>query len=106
MMDVLFQALGARTEHNDGYPGWKPNLNSPILAVAKDSYQNLFGKEPRWLAIHAGLECGLIGEKYPGMDMISFGPTLRGVHSPAEKIEIASVQKFWDLLLEILKNVK
>ncbi len=106
MVDAVFHSLGARTEHNDGYPGWKPNVHSPILATAVASYKSLFGREPQWLAIHAGLECGLIGEKYPGMDMISFGPTLRGVHSPAEKIEIASVQKFWDFLLEILRNVK
>jgi dipeptidase D len=106
MMDAVFLSLGATTTHNDGYPGWKPNVNSPILAIAKQSYKNLYDKEPHWLAIHAGLECGLIGEKYPGMDMISFGPTLRGVHSPAEKLEIASVQKFWDFLVEILKNVK
>ena len=105
MMDAVFQPLGAVTTHNDGYPGWKPNVNSPILAIAKQSYKNLYDKEPHYLAIHAGLECGLVGEKYPGMDMISFGPTLRGVHSPAEKLEIASVQKFWDFLVEILKNV-
>lgn len=106
MMDAVFQPLGATTTHNDGYPGWKPNVNSPILKIAVASYKSLYNKEPRWLAIHAGLECGLIGEKYPSMDMISFGPTLRGVHSPAERLEIASVQKFWDFMLEILKNVK
>lgn len=105
MMDAVFQPLGARTTHNDGYPGWKPNVNSPVLKTAIRTYNELYGKEPRWLAIHAGLECGLIGEKYPGMDMISFGPTLRGVHSPAERLEIASVQKFWDLLTGILKNL-
>lgn len=105
MMDAVFQPMGARTTHNDGYPGWKPNVNSPVLQTAIRTYHELFGKEPRWLAIHAGLECGLIGEKYPGMDMISFGPTLRGVHSPAERLEIASVQKFWDFLVGILKNI-
>lgn len=104
-MDAVFQPLGAKTTHNDGYPGWKPNVNSPILQIAIASYKELFGKDPRYLAIHAGLECGLIGEKYPGMDMISFGPTLRGVHSPDERLEIASVQKFWDFTLAILKNV-
>lgn len=106
MMDSLFHLAGAETTHNDGYPGWKPNLNSPVLGIARESYKSLFGKEARFLAIHAGLECGLIGEKYPGIDMISFGPTLRGVHAPTEKLEIASVQKFWDFLLEILKNIK
>lgn len=106
MLDAVFQPLGATTRHNDGYPGWKPNVNSPILKIAVETYKSLYNKEPRWLAIHAGLECGLIGEKYPAMDMISFGPTLRGVHSPAEKLEIASVVKFWDFLAGILKNVK
>jgi dipeptidase D len=106
MMDSVFLSMGASTTHGDGYPGWKPNMNSPLIGISKESYKNLFGKEPRFMAIHAGLECGLIGEKYEGMDMISFGPTLRGVHSPAEKLEIASVQKFWDFLLAILKSMK
>jgi dipeptidase D len=105
-LDSVFEPLGACVVHNGGYPGWKPNVHSPLLAMAKESYKKLYGKEPRWLAIHAGLECGLIGEKYPGMDMISFGPTMRGVHSPAEKLEIPSVQKFWDYLMDILKSVK
>jgi dipeptidase D len=105
-LDAVFQALGATTKHSDGYPGWKPNVKSPLLSIARSSYLNLYGKEPRWLAIHAGLECGLIDEKFPGMDMISIGPTMRGVHSPAEKLEIASVLKFWNFLVEILKNVK
>jgi dipeptidase D len=105
MVDSVFFLAGAKTQHGDGYPGWKPNINSKILDIAKKSYFRLFNKEPQYLAIHAGLECGLIGEKFPGMDMISFGPTLRGVHSPDERIEIASVEKFWDFTLEILKNV-
>jgi dipeptidase D len=106
MVDAVFQSMSAITSHNDGYPGWKPNVQSPVLALALQSYRKLFGKEAEYLAIHAGLECGLIGEKFPGMDMISFGPTLRGVHSPDERLEIASVPKFWEFLLEILKNVK
>jgi dipeptidase D len=96
---------GAEVESSDGYPGWKPNLDSPILKLAKDTYKSLNGKEPDVKAIHAGLECGIIGEKFPGMDMVSFGPTLEGVHSPDEKIYIDTVEKFWTFLLAILKNV-
>ena len=95
---------GAEVTTGDGYPGWKPNPSSPILKVAIDSYKKLFGVEPKVKAIHAGLECGLVGDKIAGMDMISFGPTLRGVHSPDERIEIPTVQKFWDFLKDILVN--
>jgi dipeptidase D len=97
---------GAEVETTEGYPGWKPNMASPILKVAKDTYRSLYGKKPDVKAIHAGLECGIIGEKYSGMDMISFGPTLEGVHSPDEKIHIDTVEKFWNFLVTILKNVK
>ena len=79
--------------------------DSEILEVSKQSYKRLFNKDAKVLAVHAGLECGLIGETYPGMDMISYGPDLKGVHSPDERIEIKSVEKFWDLTLEILKNI-
>lgn len=89
----------------DGYPGWKPNLDSPILKVAKSTYRSLNGRDPEVKAIHAGLECGIIGERFPGMDMVSFGPTLEGVHSPDEKIYIDTVERFWNYLLAILKNV-
>lgn len=105
MVDCAFQHKGVKISHADGYPGWKPDLNSKMLLVSKKSYNKLFGADPLVKAIHAGLECGLIGEKYPGMDMISFGPTLMGVHAPGEKIEIHTVQKCWDLLLEVLKSV-
>jgi dipeptidase D len=81
--------------HGDGYPGWAPNPQSPLLEVTKKAYQDLFAAEPKVLAIHAGLECGLFLEKYPHLEMISFGPTLRGVHSPDERLEIATVEKFW-----------
>lgn len=101
----IFAMGGAAFKHTDGYPGWKPNLDSPILKTAVQTYKNLYGKEPAVKAIHAGLECGIIGEKYPGMDMLSFGPTLEGVHSPDEKIYIDTVDKFWNFLLAILKNV-
>jgi len=105
MVHSVFNLAGAKSEVTDGYPGWKPNVNSEILGVAKNTYTQLFNKEPEIKAIHAGLECGIISEKYPDMDMISFGPTLFGVHSPDEKMEIASIPKFWDLLINILKNV-
>ena len=81
-------------------------MDSAILKTAKTTYQSLYNRKPDVKAIHAGLECGIIGEKYPGMDMISFGPTLEGVHSPDEKIHIDTVEKFWNFLLAILKNVK
>ncbi len=103
-IESVFRLAGAKVEHSDGYPGWTPNPNSSILEIAKSSYQQLFNKTPIVRSIHAGLECGLFLEKYPYLDMISFGPTLRFVHSPDEKIHIASVQKFWDFLIDILKN--
>jgi dipeptidase D len=101
----IFELGGADATTSDGYPGWKPNLQSPILKTAKATYQALYGKEPHVKAIHAGLECGIIGERIPGMDMVSFGPTLEGVHSPDEKIHLDTVPKFWDFLLGILKAV-
>jgi len=101
----ILQLSGADVESTDGYPGWKPDLKSPILKLAKETYKSLNGKEPEVKAIHAGLECGIIGERIPGMDMISFGPTLEGVHSPDEKIHIDTVEKFYRFLLAILKNV-
>lgn len=100
----IFNLGGADVKNTDGYPGWKPNLSSEILRVAKQTYKSLYGKEPEVKAIHAGLECGIIGERYPGMDMVSFGPTLEGVHSPDEKIYIDTVEKYWNFLLAILKN--
>jgi dipeptidase D len=103
---AVFALGGAAVTGSDGYPGWKPNLDSSILKTAIATYKQLYGKEPAVKAIHAGLECGIIGEKYPGMDMVSFGPTLEGVHSPDEKIFIDTVEKYWDFLLAILKNAK
>jgi dipeptidase D len=101
----VFRMAGAEVKNADGYPGWAPNINSPVLKVLKDTYKKLYGKEPEIKAIHAGLECGIIKEKYPDMDMISFGPTIEGAHSPDERVNIASVEKFWNLLLNTLKNV-
>lgn len=99
----VFSLGRADIEQGEGYPGWKPNLNSPILKLALKTYQSLFGREPEVKAVHAGLECGVIGERYPGMDMISFGPTLKGVHSPDECIFIDSVERFWSFLVGILR---
>ncbi|MDH6535477.1 aminoacyl-histidine dipeptidase [Parabacteroides sp. 52] len=100
-----FLLANAKVTHGDGYPGWSPNPNSKILQVAEDSYSKLFGKKAKIMAIHAGLECGLFLEKYPQLDMISFGPTLREVHSPSEKIKIDTVDLWWKHLLEILKSL-
>jgi dipeptidase D len=105
MVASVFQLIGAKITQGDGYPGWTPNPDSVILEIAKKSYLDLFKKEPKVLAIHAGLECGLIGEKYPEMDMISYGPTIKGAHSPDERMKIETVQMFWDLTLDILKNI-
>lgn len=102
---TTFELGGAEAVSNEGYPGWKMNPKSKILRIARESYVRLFNKEPQILAIHAGLECGLFSEKYPELDMISVGPTLRGVHSPDERLHIPSVQLVWDHLLDILKNV-
>jgi len=103
---AILTLSGADVRQSHGYPGWKPNLASPILKTAKDTYKKMFGKEPDVKAVHAGLECGIIGEKYPGMDMVSFGPTMTGVHSPDEKLNIATVPRFYDFLKGILEAVK
>ncbi len=101
----VFELGGATVSQGAGYPGWKPNLTSPTLKKALATYASLYGKEPEVKAIHAGLECGIIGEKYPGIDMISFGPTLKGVHSPEEKIFVDTVPRFWGFLAALLKNL-
>ena len=101
---AAFELAGAKVDIGEGYPGWKMNPNSEILRIAVEQYKKLFRKEPVVRGIHAGLECGLFSEKFPGMDMISMGPTLRGVHSPDEKLLIPTVQMVWDHLLAILKN--
>ena len=96
---------GAEASGSDGYPGWKPNLDSEILKVAIAVHKQIFGKKPEVKAIHAGLECGIIGEKMPGMDMVSFGPTLEDVHSPDERLNIPSVGRFYQYLTGILETV-
>ncbi len=105
MMDGLFTLAGAEVVFDGAYPGWKPNMDSVILKVMKNVYNALYGRTPEVKAIHAGLECGIIGGVYPGLDMISFGPTIRYPHSPDEKVNIESVEKFWVFLVETLKNV-
>ena len=105
-VESVFALAGADVAHSDGYPGWAPNPDSNLLAVTVESYKRLFGVEPKVRAIHAGLECGLFLEKYPELEMVSFGPTLRGVHSPDERLEIATVRKFWDLLADVLVHIE
>lgn len=105
-VEATFDLAGAMVTHESRYPGWKPKMQSYILEVTKESYRRLFGVEPIVRSIHAGLECGLFLDKYPDLDMISFGPTLRGVHAPGEKLELASLDKFWDLLLDVLDNIR
>ncbi len=102
---AVFELAGAKARHSDGYPGWKPNMNSHVKDVCVASYKRLFGREPVVRAIHAGLECGLFTEKFPDMDMIAFGPTLQGVHAPGERLDLASLDRFWAVLLDVLKNV-
>ena len=102
---AVFELAGANVEQSDGYPAWKMNANSKLTKIVVDTYKKLFGKDPKVLGIHAGLECGLFSERYPNMDMVSFGPTLRGVHTPDERLLIPTVQMVWDHLVEILKNI-
>jgi dipeptidase D len=105
MVSSVFQLAGARVKHGDGYPGWTPDMKSEMLFLMKSSYRELFNKDPKVIVIHAGLECGLIGEKFSGMDMISFGPTMQDVHSPDERLNIASVERSWKIITEALKNI-
>lgn len=104
MVTAVFDLSGAYVSERDGYPGWEPNPESEIMEVAKRTYNDLFGKDPKIMAIHAGLECGLFKEKYPHLDMLSFGPTMRDVHSPEERLELKTVEMWWKHLLAILKN--
>jgi len=104
-MDSVFTLAGAKVTLTGGYPGWKPNMDSPILKTMQQVYQAKFGRIPEIKAIHAGLECGILGGNYPNLDMISFGPTIRFPHSPDEKVNIESVGKFWDFLVETLKSI-
>jgi len=105
MVESVFLLAGAYIEKTTGYPGWNPNPDSPILRITENAYIDLFSQKPVVKAIHAGLECGLFLEKYPGLDMISFGPTIKGVHSPDERICISTTTRFWSLLTEVLKRI-
>jgi dipeptidase D len=100
-----FQLAGAQVDHSDGYPGWAPNMKSKIMQITADAYEELFGVKPAIKAIHAGLECGLFLSKYPNLDMVSFGPTMTGVHSPDEQLLIPTVEKFWLHLTKVLEKV-
>ncbi|NTV60005.1 MAG: aminoacyl-histidine dipeptidase [Chlorobiaceae bacterium] len=104
-MQSLFELAGALPSFSGGYPGWKPDRASPVLKTMQAVYEKVFGEKPRVSAVHAGLECGLIGAAYPGLDMISFGPTIRHPHSPGEKVHIGSVAKFWTFLVETLAEI-
>ncbi|NCB06815.1 MAG: aminoacyl-histidine dipeptidase [Bacteroidia bacterium] len=104
-MKAVFTLAGAEVKLSGAYPGWKPNMDSPILKTMQEVYNQKYGKIPEIKAIHAGLECGILGGKYPNWDMISFGPTIRFPHSPDEKVNIATVQKFWDFLVATLENI-
>jgi len=105
MVCAIGMQAGAEVDQGSGYPAWSPNPESPILRKAIIVYKSLFDKEPEVKAIHAGLECGIIGDKFPGMDMISFGPTILGAHSPDERVDIATVEKFWKLLKALIEKI-
>jgi dipeptidase D len=105
MIESVFELAGAEVVFDGAYPGWKPNMDSKILKTMQDVYNNKWGKIPKIMAIHAGLECGILGAAYPHWDMISFGPTIRYPHSPDEKVNIETVGKFWDYLVETLKHI-
>src|SRR6056297_724884 len=104
-MRAVFELAGANVSFSGNYPGWKPNMDSPILKTMQQVYDHKFGRIPEIKAIHAGLECGILGGKYPHWDMISFGPTIRFPHSPDEKVNIESVHKFWEFLITTLENI-
>lgn len=106
MVESVMNLAGASAEHSDGYPGWTPNPDSEISQITAKSYKKLFGVDAVVKSIHAGLECGLFLEKYPELDMVSFGPTIRGAHSPDERINIETVDKFWKLLVDVLENIE
>ena len=100
-----FELIGARVLFNGSYPGWTPKPDAPIIKIMNDLYKEMYKEDALVNACHAGLECGILGTNYPGMQMISFGPNIRGAHSPDEKVQISSVQKFWPYLLETLKRI-
>lgn len=105
MLNSVAQLAGAKIEFSGAYPGWKPDADSEIMHVFRDTYENMYGKKPNIMVIHAGLECGLFKEPYPKMDMLSFGPTIKFPHSPDEKVNIATVALFWDQMVALLENI-
>lgn len=105
MLRATFELTGCEVEFSGDYPGWTPNMDSAILKVMSKLYKDMNGKEAHVAACHAGLECGILGTNYPKMDMISFGPNIKGAHSPDERAQISSAQKYWKFVLEILKNI-
>ena len=100
-----FELAGFQVTLSGAYPGWEPKVDSPILNTMRNIYMDLFGEKPKVVACHAGLECGILGKNYPTMDMISFGPTIKGAHSPDERVHIKSTQKFWKFLMATLENI-
>ena len=104
-LESVFLLAGAKVETGGDYPGWEPNLNSPVLKVAKDIHKKVLGFDPEVKIMHAGLECGIIGAAYPNLDMISFGPTIKFPHSPDERVNIASVEHFWNFLTNLIENI-
>ena len=104
-LESVFLLAGAKVETSGDYPGWEPNLNSPVLKVAKDIHKKVLGFDPEVKIMHAGLECGIIGAAYPNLDMISFGPTIKFPHSPDERVNIASVEHFWNFLTNLIENI-
>lgn len=102
---AVFDLAGAEVKNSDGYPGWQPNMDSKLLKIAKQVYQKTFNNEPEMKAVHAGLECGILGDKYPGLEMISFGPTITGAHSPEERVNIRAVGNFYVLLKAIIEEI-
>jgi len=105
LVETTFRLAGFEADHDTGYPGWKPEPESEIVRTLKEVHTKTFGKEPKLIAMHAGLECGVIGEKYPGMQMISFGPQIESPHSPNERVQIQSVADFWKFLKATLERL-
>jgi dipeptidase D len=106
MVESVFKLAGAKVKHSEGYPGWTPNPDSKVLQVVVDSYKKIFKVDPVVRSVHAGLECGLFLKKYPHLDMVSFGPTIKGAHSPDERLDIHSTEKFWKHLVDVLENIQ
>ena len=105
MVQSVFELAGANIAFSGAYPGWKPDTNSALMQTVRNTYQSLFNKVPEIMVIHAGLECGLFKTAYPNWDMVSFGPTIKFPHSPDEKVQIATVEQYWQLLIAVLANI-